>query len=60
MARGPLGYFPPEPIRTLAANMVKAAVKRKEYMEDLEQKPYWLDTRLATLAASAGKADKNN
>ena len=60
MAQGSLGQFPPEPIRTLGANIVKTAVKRKERMEDLEQGPYWLDSQLAKLAASAGKADKNN
>lgn len=57
LAQGPLGYFPPEPIRWCGAMMVRNAIRRKENAEDQQQKPRWWDCQLAKLAASAGKAD---
>lgn len=58
MAKGPLGKFPPEPIRYIGANIIKHAINRKENAEDNEQSPWWLDIQLAKFAAAAGKADK--
>lgn len=58
LAQGPLGKFPPEPIRYLGSQLVKQAILRKEACEDKGQVPSWLDTRLAKFAAAAGKADK--
>ena len=58
MSKGPLGGFPPEPIRYLGAQLVKQAVLRKEQAEDNEQSPKWHDLQLAKFAAAAGKADK--
>ncbi|WP_081587493.1 FAD-dependent oxidoreductase [Paraglaciecola arctica] len=58
MAKGPLGAFPPEPIRYLGANIVKQSVLRKEHAEDSEQRAKWFDCQMAKFAAAAGKADK--
>lgn len=58
LAKGPLGSFPPEPIRWLGAMMVRNAVRRKETAEDEERKPKAWDKWLAKLAGAAGKADK--
>jgi len=58
LAQGPLGKFPPEPIRWLGAMMVRNAVRRKEDAEDREVKPKLWDKWLAKLAGAAGKADK--
>ncbi len=58
MTKGPLGYFPPEPIRWLGAMMVRDAVRRKENAEDENVSPMWIDKQLAKLAGPAGKADK--
>jgi putative aminophosphonate oxidoreductase len=58
MAQGPLGRFPPEPIRYLGANAVKHSVLRKERAEDHEQPASWFDFQMAKFAAAAGKADK--
>jgi len=58
MTKGPLGSFPPEPIRYLGANMVKKSVLRKEHAEDSEQPAKWFDCQMAKFAAAAGKADK--
>jgi len=58
LARGPLGAFPPEPLRWLAAMTVRNAVRRKERAEDADRRPAWLDVQLARLAAAARKADK--
>ena len=55
---GPLGYFPPEPIRYLGSLMVRNAIRRKERSEDHGRRPRHLDVRLAKFAAAAGKADK--
>ena len=59
MAKGPLGSFPPEPIRWLGAMTVRNAIRRKEKAEDLNKSPNWVDMQLAKIANSAGKSDKN-
>ena len=58
LAKGPLGYFPPEPFRWLGAMVVRDAVRRKEAAEDREERPRRMDKWLSKLAAAAGKADK--
>ncbi|MNJ27580.1 Gamma-glutamylputrescine oxidoreductase [compost metagenome] len=58
LLQGPLGYFPPEPIRYLGSLMVRNAIRRKERAEDHGHRPRRLDTHLAKFAAAAGKADK--
>ncbi|MNO81165.1 Gamma-glutamylputrescine oxidoreductase [compost metagenome] len=58
LTRGPLGHFPPEPIRYLGSLMVRNAIRRKESAEDHGRRPRRLDVRLAKFAAAAGKADK--
>lgn len=58
LVNGPLGYFPPEPIRYLGSLMVRNAIRRKEQAEDHGRRPRHMDVRLARFAAAAGKADK--
>ena len=58
LLNGPLGYFPPEPVRYLGSLMVRNAVRRKEQAEDHGRRPRFLDISLAKFAAAAGKADK--
>ncbi|MDB5956359.1 FAD-dependent oxidoreductase [Ramlibacter sp.] len=58
LVRGPLGMFPPEPIRYLGSIVVRNAIRRKEAAEDSGRTPRALDRRLAQFAAAAGKADK--
>ncbi|RJG12309.1 FAD-dependent oxidoreductase [Pseudomonas cavernicola] len=58
LLNGPLGYFPPEPIRYLGSLMVRNAIRRKEQAEDHGRRPRRLDVGLAKFAAAAGKADK--
>jgi glycine/D-amino acid oxidase-like deaminating enzyme len=58
LVRGPLGRFPPEPIRYVGSMVVRNAIRRKEAAEDAGRAPRMLDTRLARFAAAAGKADK--
>ncbi|MBC5768165.1 FAD-dependent oxidoreductase [Ramlibacter albus] len=58
LVRGPLGKFPPEPIRFIGSIVVRDAIRRKESAEDNGQAPSFIDTRLAKFAAAAGKADK--
>lgn len=58
LVKGPLGYFPPEPIRYLGSLMVRNAIRRKERAEDRGVRPRRFDVRLAKFAAAAGKADK--
>jgi len=58
LVKGPLGLFPPEPIRYLGSLMVRNAIRRKEQAEDRGVRPRRLDVRLARFAAAAGKADK--
>lgn len=58
LARGPLGQFPPEPIRYAGSIIVRNAIRRKERAEDAGLQPSALDARLSKFAAAAGKADK--
>lgn len=58
LAKGPRGRFPIEPLRWIGAMIVRSAIRRKEAAEDNNQSPFWLDKKLAKLAAAAGKADK--
>jgi putative aminophosphonate oxidoreductase len=58
LVRGPLGQFPPEPIRYLGSIMVRNAIRRKERAEDLNRRPWLVDAMLSRLADAAGKADK--
>ncbi len=58
LAKGPLGRFPPEPIRWLGAMTVRNAIRRKENAEDSGAKPWWIDNQLAKFANAAGKSDK--
>jgi putative aminophosphonate oxidoreductase len=58
LVQGPLGHFPPEPIRYLGSLMVRNAIRRKEHAEDHGRRPRHLDVHLAKFAAAAGKADK--
>jgi glycine/D-amino acid oxidase-like deaminating enzyme len=59
IARGPMGYFPPEPIRYMGSIAVRDAIRRKERAEDQDRKPWVLDVMLSRFAGAAGKADKN-
>jgi putative aminophosphonate oxidoreductase len=59
MAKGPLGAFPPDPIRWLGAMMVKNAIQRKERMEDAGRRSLWFDRQLSKIAATtAGRIKK--
>ncbi|GGP20223.1 FAD-dependent oxidoreductase [Silvimonas iriomotensis] len=58
LVKGPLGFFPPEPVRYLGSLAVRDAIRRKEMAEDHGCKPRALDNWLARFAAAAGKADK--
>jgi glycine/D-amino acid oxidase-like deaminating enzyme len=50
LVRGPYARFPPEPFRHVGGRLVRAAVARKEALEDAGRKPDLLTTRLASLA----------
>lgn len=58
LTRGPLGQFPPEPIRYVGSIVVRNAIRRKEAAEDAGRAPWWLDRQLSRFANAAGKADK--
>ncbi|WP_027467372.1 FAD-dependent oxidoreductase [Deefgea rivuli] len=58
LVSGPLGYFPPEPIRWLGSIIIRNAIRRKEACEDQGQTPSVIDRYLAKFAAAAGKSDK--
>jgi putative aminophosphonate oxidoreductase len=58
LSKGPLGQFPPEPIRWLGAMAVRGAIRRKENAEDDGIRPWRIDRQLAKLAAATGKMDK--
>lgn len=60
LLRGPLGRFPPEPIRYIGSIVVRNAIRRKEHAEDLDRKPSVLDEMLSRLADAAGKSDKED
>ena len=50
LAHGPVGGFPPEPIRFLGGQLVRRAVVRKERADDANKDAGWLTRRLAGLA----------
>lgn len=50
LVRPPVGSFPPEPIRYVGGQLVKAAVVRKERADDRGRRPGRLTTWLASLA----------
>lgn len=50
LVRGPVRQFPPEPIRYLGGRLVRAAVARKERVEDAGGTPGPLTRRLVALA----------
>ncbi|WP_317203619.1 FAD-dependent oxidoreductase [Janthinobacterium sp.] len=58
LTRGPLGQFPPEPLRYLGSLLVRNAIRRKERAEDEDRQPWLCDKLLSKLANAAGKADK--
>ncbi|PRE84548.1 FAD-dependent oxidoreductase [Burkholderia multivorans] len=58
LVQGPLGRFPPEPLRYVGAHVVRNAIRRKERAEDENRRPAAVDTWLAKFASAAGKADK--
>ncbi|MBS0508833.1 MAG: FAD-dependent oxidoreductase [Proteobacteria bacterium] len=58
LTRGPLGQFPPEPLRYVGSIVVRNAIRRKEAAEDAGRAPWWLDRQLSRLANAAGKSDK--
>jgi putative aminophosphonate oxidoreductase len=58
LVQGPLGRFPPEPVRYIGSLVVRNAIRRKEAAEDRGERPSGVDVRLARFAAAAGKADK--
>ncbi|MBS0393202.1 MAG: FAD-dependent oxidoreductase [Proteobacteria bacterium] len=60
LVHGPRGRFPPEPARYLGSLLVRNAIRRKEAAEDAGRPPSRIDSALARLAASAGKADKDS
>ena len=58
MTHGPLGQFPPEPLRYAGSIVVRNAIRRKERAEDENRQPWLVDRMLSKLANAAGKADK--
>jgi len=58
LTRGPLGHFPPEPVRYVGSIVVRNAIRRKERAEDDNRRPWFVDTMLSKFANAAGKADK--
>jgi hypothetical protein len=58
LTQGPLGQFPPEPLRYIGSIVVRNAIRRKERAEDEQRTPWLVDRLLSKLANAAGKADK--
>ncbi|MDM0044735.1 FAD-dependent oxidoreductase [Variovorax dokdonensis] len=58
IVRGPLGQFPPEPMRYVGSIVVRNAIRRKEQAEDDGRRPWMVDRMLSKLANAAGKSDK--
>lgn len=58
LTRGPLGQFPPEPMRYVGSIVVRNAIRRKEKAEDDGRQPWMVDRMLSKLANAAGKSDK--
>jgi glycine/D-amino acid oxidase-like deaminating enzyme len=50
LLRGKAGVFPPEPIRYVAARVVRASVVRKELADRKGRRPYAIDTYLSKLS----------
>lgn len=50
-------HFPAEPFRTTGAYLIRNAIRRKEYAEDLNITPRTIDRFLARLSGSAAKVD---
>jgi glycine/D-amino acid oxidase-like deaminating enzyme len=50
LVRGPYSRFPPEPVRYVGGRLVRAAVARKERLEDARRDPDPLTVRLAAFA----------
>jgi hypothetical protein len=59
LTQGPLGQFPPEPIRYVGSIVVRNAIRRKEEAEDRSRQPWLVDRMLSKFASAAGKADKH-
>ncbi len=57
-AGGPMGLFPPEPVKWAGSMIVRNAIRRKESAEDRGKRPFQIDAFLSSFAKSAGKADK--
>ncbi|WP_241652058.1 hypothetical protein [Pseudoalteromonas phenolica] len=53
----PIAQFPVEPIRTLGAYMVRNAIRRKEYAEDLGKQAKLWDIYLSKYSGTAAKVD---
>jgi putative aminophosphonate oxidoreductase len=58
LTNGPLGQFPPEPIRYVGSIVVRNAIRRKERAEDENRQPWLVDRMLSKFADAAGKSDK--
>jgi putative aminophosphonate oxidoreductase len=58
LIQGPLGQFPPEPIRYIGSIVVRDAIRRKEAAEDRDSRPWMVDRLLSKFADAAGKSDK--
>jgi glycine/D-amino acid oxidase-like deaminating enzyme len=58
LTRGPLGHFPPEPVRYVGSITVRNAIRRKERAEDEDRQPWLVDRWLSRFASAAGKSDK--
>jgi len=58
LTKGPLGHFPPEPIRYVGSIVVRNAIRRKERAEDENRQPWLVDRMLSKFANAAGKSDK--
>jgi putative aminophosphonate oxidoreductase len=58
IVQGPLGRFPPEPIRYVGSIAVRNAIRRKERAQDMNRRPWFVDTMLSRFADAAGKTDK--
>ncbi|WP_280189571.1 FAD-dependent oxidoreductase [Delftia sp. PS-11] len=58
LVQGPVGWFPPEPIRYAGSLLVRNAIRRKERAEEQDRQPWWIDRMLSSFASAAGKSDK--